>query len=77
MLPLGTAYTFERKVGHSMVEISKLESIYIRPRFPDTSIYRTVNSHYLMSEESAAMKALESFRKLSIKDQKFLVKGRA
>lgn len=60
-----------------MVEITKLESMYIRPRFPRTAIYRTAKSHYLMSEETAAMKALENFRKLSIKDQKYLVKGRA
>lgn len=58
-----------------MVEISKLEAAYIRPRFPDTSIYRTTNSHYLMSEESAAMKALMQFRALALKEQQFIVKG--
>ena len=60
-----------------MVEITKLEAEYIRPRFKDTAIYRSCHSHYWMSEETAAMKALDSFRKLSIKDQKYLVKGRA
>lgn len=60
-----------------MVEITKLEAEYIRPRFADTAIYRSCHSHYWMSEENAAMKALENFRKLSIKDQKYLVKGRA
>lgn len=60
-----------------MVEISKLEAAYIRPKFPNTSIYRTVNSHYLMSEEAVAMKALEDFRRLSIKEQRILTKGRA
>ena len=60
-----------------MVEISKLESMYIRKRFPKTAIYRTAHSHYLMSEESAGMKALEEFRKLNVADQKILVKGRA
>ena len=57
-----------------MVEITQLEAMYIRPRFPDTTVYRTVH-RYLMSEETAAMKALENFRMLSIKDQKFIVKG--
>lgn len=60
-----------------MVEISQLESMYIRPRFPQAAIYRTAKGHYLVSEESAVMKALENFRKLSLKDQKYLVKGRA
>ena len=60
-----------------MVEITKLEAEYIRPRFPRTAIYKSCHSHYWMSEETAAMRALDNFRKLSIKDQKYLVKGRA
>ena len=60
-----------------MIEITKLEAEYVRQRFADTTIYRSCHSHYWMSEEMAAIKALDSFRKLSIKDQNFLVKGRA
>ena len=60
-----------------MIEITKLEAAYIRSHCPGTAIYRSCHSDYWMSEEAVALKALETFRMLSIKDQKYLVKGRA
>lgn len=60
-----------------MIEITRLEADYIRSRCPCSTIYRSAHDHYWMSEENAAIRLLENFRKLSIKDQKYLVKGRA
>ena len=58
-----------------MVEINRMEADYIRPRFPNTSIYRTTHSKYIMSEEGNAMRALAKFRELSIFQQKKVPKG--
>ena len=59
-----------------MIEISQLESKYVRSlaSCPDTVIYRTTHSKYLMSEEYNALTAIREFRKLSIKEQENLLK---